>query len=160
MTNTNTAAASGTAKHYAERDHEAQGVHYINHVSAMTGEGLHAKSAIAAELAHRDMEIDRLRAALAAAPQPAAQALDKDEAKAQRLTEKRWLEVGKAVERAFIDLPEWVEVVLYLANGSGSVKWIDSDGDERGFDTHGDCFSEVINSAINDAIAAQQGGAA
>ena len=61
------------AKHYAKRDHQAQGAYYVNHVSAMTGEGLHAKSAIAAELAHRDMEIDRLRAALAAPAQPVAQ---------------------------------------------------------------------------------------
>ena len=52
-------------KHYAKRDPSAQGIHYINHVSAMTCEGLHAKSAIAAELAHRDIEIERLRAALA-----------------------------------------------------------------------------------------------
>ena len=46
---------------YAKRDHVAQGEHYTRHVSAMTGEGLHAKSAIAAELAHRDMLIERLR---------------------------------------------------------------------------------------------------
>lgn len=54
-------------KHYAERDHMAQdaaGNYYSQHVSAMTAEGLHAKSDIAAELAHRDMEIDRLRAEL------------------------------------------------------------------------------------------------
>lgn len=68
MTNTtNTAAASFViTKHYAKRDPEAQGDHYIKHVSAMTTEGLHAKSDIAAELAHRDIEIERLRAALAA----------------------------------------------------------------------------------------------
>ena len=50
--------------HYAERDHSKQGKHYMAHVSAMTGETLHSKSAIAAELAHRDIEIERLRAAL------------------------------------------------------------------------------------------------
>lgn len=62
-----------TDKNYADRDHMALGDYYTRHVSAMTGEGLHSKSAIAAELAHRDAEIDRLRAALAAAqaPQPA-----------------------------------------------------------------------------------------
>jgi len=50
-------------KLYEERDHMAQdkaGGYYSRHVSAMTGEGLHAKSDIAGELAHRDMEIDRL----------------------------------------------------------------------------------------------------
>ena len=41
------------AKHCAKRDHEAQDTYYVNHVSTMTGEGLHAKSAIAAELATR-----------------------------------------------------------------------------------------------------------
>lgn len=66
-----------TDKNYADRDHMALGDYYTRHVSAMTGEGLHSKSAIAAELAHRDAEIDRLRAALAAAqaPQPARVAL-------------------------------------------------------------------------------------
>ena len=47
---------------YADRDHQSQGGHYLRHVSAMTAEGLHAKSEIAGELAHRDMEIERLRA--------------------------------------------------------------------------------------------------
>lgn len=51
-------------KHYAERDIFKQGDYYTKHVSAMTGEALYSKSAIAAELAHRDIEIDRLRAAL------------------------------------------------------------------------------------------------
>ena len=55
-------------KQYAERDAMAMdmaGNYYCRHVSAMTEEGLHAKSDIAAELAWRDMQIDRLRAALA-----------------------------------------------------------------------------------------------
>jgi len=46
---------------YAKRDTEAQGSHYTKHVCHMTGEGLHDKSEIAAELAHRDIEIERLR---------------------------------------------------------------------------------------------------
>ena len=49
---------------YAQRDHRALGEHYLRHVSAMTGEGLHAKSDIAAELAWRDARIDRLEQAL------------------------------------------------------------------------------------------------
>lgn len=51
---------------YAERDTRNQR-HYAKHVSAMTGEKLHSKSAIAAELAHRDEVIDNLRAELAKA---------------------------------------------------------------------------------------------
>lgn len=48
-------------KQYAERDIMAQGSYYMRHLSAMTAEKLHSKSDIAAELAHRDMEIDKLR---------------------------------------------------------------------------------------------------
>jgi hypothetical protein len=51
------------SKQYAERDASAldeAGGYYIRHVSAMTKEGLHSKSDIAAELAFRDMQIDQL----------------------------------------------------------------------------------------------------
>ena len=48
-------------KLYAERDIVEQGDYYSRHTSAMTGEGLHSKSDIAAELAHRDIEIDHLQ---------------------------------------------------------------------------------------------------
>lgn len=50
---------------YSERDIKAldrQGNYYSRHVSAMTGEGLHDKSDIAAELAWRDERIDELAA--------------------------------------------------------------------------------------------------
>lgn len=56
------------ALQYADRDHMALGDYFVRHVSAMTAEGLHSKSDIAAELAWRDAEITRLRAALAAPP--------------------------------------------------------------------------------------------
>jgi hypothetical protein len=52
-------------KLYAERDIIGQGQTYCDHVMAMTAEGLHAKSDIAAELAHRDIEIKRLQRELA-----------------------------------------------------------------------------------------------
>lgn len=48
---------------YKQRDLEQldkQGGYYSRHVEAMTTEGLFSKSAIAAELAVRDAEIDRL----------------------------------------------------------------------------------------------------
>lgn len=48
------------AKLYAKKDHRALGEHYLRHVCAMTSEGLHAKSDIAAELAWRDMRIEAL----------------------------------------------------------------------------------------------------
>lgn len=49
-------------KQYADRDRQAQGSYYVTHVGAMTAEGLHSKSSIAAELAYRDIEIARLHA--------------------------------------------------------------------------------------------------
>lgn len=55
------------SKLYGERDIEAlddAGDYYMRHVMAMTGEGLNGKSAIAAELGHRDMQCDKLLAAL------------------------------------------------------------------------------------------------
>ena len=57
-----------TSKYYAERDLEAldeSGGFYCRHVEAMTDEGLHSKSDIAAELAFRDAEIARLTARVA-----------------------------------------------------------------------------------------------
>ena len=49
---------------YADRDIMAldcgDQCHYSKHVSAMTKEGLHSKSDIAAELAYRDLEIIKL----------------------------------------------------------------------------------------------------
>lgn len=41
-------------RHYRDRDIVQFGKHYANHVNAMTKEGLHEKSDIAAELAYRD----------------------------------------------------------------------------------------------------------
>ena len=51
-------------RQYADRDIEKldeQGDYYIRHISAMTSEGLHHKSEIAAELAYRDMLIDKMQ---------------------------------------------------------------------------------------------------
>lgn len=51
-------------KQYADRDimHlDEVGNYYFRHVDAMTGEKLHSKSEIAAELGYRDMQIDAYR---------------------------------------------------------------------------------------------------
>lgn len=45
---------------YADRDVVALGQLYVDHVGAMTSEGLHSKSDIAAELAWRDLRIHDL----------------------------------------------------------------------------------------------------
>jgi hypothetical protein len=52
---------------YAKRDIEGDDLrpHYMRHIDAMTREALHYKSAIAAELAYRDMQIGHLRQLLA-----------------------------------------------------------------------------------------------
>tara|TARA_R110000851_G_C13102500_1_gene568978 strand:+ start:40961 stop:41314 length:354 start_codon:yes stop_codon:yes gene_type:complete len=47
-------------KLYATRHIIGQGEFYTRHVMAMTAEGLHDKSSIAAELAHRDQRIAEL----------------------------------------------------------------------------------------------------
>jgi hypothetical protein len=57
------AKTAGPDNLYAERDHEGQGEHFMRHLDRMTVEGLHSKSAIAGELAHRDAEIAALRKA-------------------------------------------------------------------------------------------------
>ena len=54
--------------HYTERDIIKQGGFYTRHVSAMTREKLHSKSGIAAELAHRDIELYDLRQIAAHVP--------------------------------------------------------------------------------------------
>ena len=53
------------SKLYTERDIIEQGDYYSLHTSAMTGEGLDRKSDIAAELAHRDIQIDQLQSRVA-----------------------------------------------------------------------------------------------
>lgn len=49
------------AKLYGDRDPFEQGDWFLRHMHHMTIEGLHSKAAIAEELAHRDIKIDRLR---------------------------------------------------------------------------------------------------
>ena len=53
------------SKLYTERDIIEQGDYYSRHTSAMTGEGLDRKSDIAAELAHRDIQINQLQSQVA-----------------------------------------------------------------------------------------------
>lgn len=58
---------TGSNNLYAERDIEALdeiGSFYYQHISAMTAESLHSKSAIAAELGYRDMLITELVVAM------------------------------------------------------------------------------------------------
>lgn len=58
---------------YAERDIIEQEDYYVRHINAMTKEGLHSKSDIAAELAHRDISIFNLEQQLKAAKHEAVE---------------------------------------------------------------------------------------
>lgn len=87
--------------------------------------------------------------ALYAAPKPAAQALD--------AKEKRWLEIGKAVERACEELPEDAEITVSLERDAGTDTMSDWDGNEHDNFPHEDGLGGVMNAAIDAAIAAQQG---
>jgi hypothetical protein len=46
---------------YEDRDVEELGAHFLRHLDAITEEELGGKSAIAAELAYRDMQIEQLQ---------------------------------------------------------------------------------------------------
>ncbi|WAX14066.1 hypothetical protein ECO71P1_00003 [Escherichia phage ECO71P1] len=74
-------AAQTADKQYAvgQRDIEQldEGGYYTRHIYAMTHEGLYSKSDIAAELAHRDLQIDMLRIALEKQTQIAIEILEK-----------------------------------------------------------------------------------
>ena len=73
---------------YADRDIMAldeAGDYYIKHVSAMTGEKLHSKSDIAAELGWRDMQIDILQVKLDQALLGESHYMDREQAVVRRL---------------------------------------------------------------------------
>jgi len=66
--------------------------------------------------------------------------------------DKRDLNIGKAINRAAMELPESCSISIELSLGSGSVVWFDEDD-------HGECaesgepFSAQIHAAIDAAIA-------
>ena len=98
--------------------------------------------------------IKELEAQLSAS-QPAAQGMDAE-------TQRR-AAIGKAIERACMDLPDGTEISVSLEKDAGTVTLIDQDGNEHtNFST--DCgFAGVLNEAIDAAIAAmgaKEGGAA
>jgi len=84
---------------YDERDAAELEPHYSRHVSAMASEGLHRKSAIAAELAMRDKRIAELERELAKASEFNC---------SLELQELRNCErnVGQAIDRIAVDLQQ------------------------------------------------------
>lgn len=83
------------------------------------------------------------------APQAQADTRDADQ--------KRWMEIGKAIERACIDQPESTEIVISLERDAGTVTMFDPDGNEHDQFSHGDGLAGVVNEAIDAAIAAAKG---
>ena len=81
------------------------------------------------------------------ATQPAAQGMDAET--------QRHATIGKAIERACMDLPDGTEISVSLEKDAGTVTLIDQDGNEHtNFST--DCgFAGVLNEAIDAAMAAQ-----
>lgn len=99
-------------KQYAERDIMAldrAGNHYCRHLSAMTGEGLHEKSDIAAELAYRDARITELEEreqALAAYVERLSKAVEacmSDDERKFVFTPDDYIELESALEAKFSD---------------------------------------------------------
>lgn len=70
---------SSNKRLYAKRDHYALSPHFERHMLALTSEELQSKSAIAAELAHRDAEIERLTLEFRLSSQQAAALRDERE---------------------------------------------------------------------------------
>ena len=73
---------------------------------------------------------------------------------------RRQAGIGKAIERACMDLPDGTEISVSLEKDAGTVTLIDQDGNEHtNFST--DCgFAGVLNEAIDAAMGAKEGGAA
>ena len=80
---------------YNQRDIISLGNYYTNHVLAMTKESLHSKSDIAAELAHRDIEIDKLKHIISEVGYDLGKLIEESD---NEITTLKLL-IGKAVER-------------------------------------------------------------
>lgn len=62
--------------------------------------------------------------------------------------------IGRAVQRACADLPEGCEIVIHLEKGAGTVYMTDWDGNEYDHFQSDEGFGDVINQAVDGAIAA------
>lgn len=84
-----------------------------------------------------------------AAPQAQADARDAEQ--------ERWMGIGKAIERACVDLPAGAEINIHLEKDAGTVTLSDCDGDEQENFPTDEGFAGVVNAAIDAAIAAAKG---
>lgn len=99
-------------------------------------------------------EIDRLRALLAQAAVPAAPAVDALDA-----TDRECLAIGRAVNRAALELPADGEIRIDIENGAGAVYVYEPQREDHRYIDSGDVFSAQINAAIDAANAAAKGAA-
>jgi len=149
-------------KRYAERDIIALdelGNHYGNHAEAMTAEGLHSKSDIAAELAWRDAEIERLRMQLAACG-VVAMANTSETADKQRDMHPDYMsascqDVMDAVDREMSLRKEREQLKAYLSTYQAAMNKID-DWFEYGNESRADrCRVHKILSELTDQLRQQ-----
>ena len=77
-----------------------------------------------------------------------------EQAAARDAEQERWMEIGKAIERACIDQPDSTEIVISLERDAGTVTMFDPDGNEHDQFSHEDGFAGVVNAAIEAARAA------
>ena len=98
-----------------------------------------------AELRRQHARIEELEAQLSAT-QPAAQGLDAET--------QRHAAIGKAIERACMDLPDGTEISVSLEKDAGTVTLIDQDGNEYENFSCDYGFAGVLNEAIDAAMAA------
>ena len=93
--------------------------------------------------------VNLLREAFDAAPQAQADARDAEQ--------ERWMGIGKAIERACVDLPAGAEINIHLEKDAGTVTLSDCDGDEQENFPTDEGLAGVVNAAIDAAIAAAKG---
>ena len=79
------------------------------------------------------------------------------QADARDAEQERWMGIGKAIERACVDLPAGAEINIHLEKDAGTVTLSDCDGDEQENFPTDEGFAGVVNAAIDAAIAAAKG---
>lgn len=148
------AKAIGLDDAYADRDSESLGEHFMRHLDRMTVEKLHSKSAIAAELAHRDTLIDRATSEIARL-QANEHSLVLDE------SDQECLRIGRAIQRAAGELPENYRVTIDIDKGASRAKMLNPSLESLHIDDPvaglGHCLTELIDAAIAEAACASKG---
>jgi hypothetical protein len=137
---------------YAKRDIEQLGEHYIRHVEAMTAEGLHEKSDIAAELAFRDAELAKGSGGFAKwwdSIEGGSYHTERDRA----VAEKAWRAARNTSEAVRLTTRDWAEIYYALLSKQHSIT-ADQDHEWR------EHLTEVMDKIGGDGIDAADDGVA